>query len=449
MTPKTKPRDGVLRGGPALAIRLLFLAAALISAYLLSVSLSGGSAVGCAPGSSCDAVLKSRWGYFLGVPVSLFAILVDGALLLTTFSCSVRSNPAQRRKAWEIMIPGALLVLGAVLWFVAIQAIVLQRYCPWCMASHTCASVGAILLLLRAPMREPADKRDKESAVSPGKVAKLAAVSLALVAVLGVAQIAVAPKTYQVTTIAAATTNAAPATAITPLATNTPNVSATTSTNANVATTPPPVAPKPAGEMFGVFGGVVNVDLAQAPLWGSPKAPFKMVSLHDYSCHHCAEMHSRIAEVYRAFSNSVAVLSLPMPLDGKCNPAIPRTPPAHVNACEYARIGLAVWRARPQALAYFEDWFFEEFHRANKPPTVDAARSRAAELAGGIVALDVALRDPWVEMQIGQSIAIFRTSMTQFKNASMPQFIIGTNLVSGMLSTAQLSNLVRQYVQPN
>ena len=75
MTPKSKPRDGVLRGGSALAIRLLFLAAALISAYLLSVSLSGGTAVGCAPGSSCDAVLKSRWGYFLGIPVSLFAVL--------------------------------------------------------------------------------------------------------------------------------------------------------------------------------------------------------------------------------------------------------------------------------------------------------------------------------------------------------------------------------------
>ena len=158
MTPKTKPREGVLRGGPALVIRLLFLAAAVISAYLLSVSLSGGTAVGCAPGSSCDAVLKSRWGYFLGIPVSLFAVLVDGALLLTTFSCSARANPVQQRKTWELMIPGALLVMGAVLWFVAIQALVLRRFCPWCMASHACASIAAILLLLRAPVREPLER---------------------------------------------------------------------------------------------------------------------------------------------------------------------------------------------------------------------------------------------------------------------------------------------------
>ena len=42
---KPNPRDGILRGPTALLVRLLILVAAGVSAYLLSVSLSGGSAV--------------------------------------------------------------------------------------------------------------------------------------------------------------------------------------------------------------------------------------------------------------------------------------------------------------------------------------------------------------------------------------------------------------------
>src|SRR5436305_10091796 len=108
---KRASRDGILRGGTAAGIRLLILAAAGISAYLLSVSLSGGTAVGCGPGSACDEVLRSRWAYVLGIPVSALALVVDGALLLTTFGCGPKSTPKQRRGAWEILVPCALLVL--------------------------------------------------------------------------------------------------------------------------------------------------------------------------------------------------------------------------------------------------------------------------------------------------------------------------------------------------
>ena len=51
---KSITRDGVLRGGYATGTRLLLIAAAGISGYLLSVSLSGGRAVGCGPGFAND-----------------------------------------------------------------------------------------------------------------------------------------------------------------------------------------------------------------------------------------------------------------------------------------------------------------------------------------------------------------------------------------------------------
>jgi hypothetical protein len=137
-----------------------------------------------------------------------------------------------------------------------------------------------------------------------------------------------------------------------------------------------------------------------------------------------------------------------MPLDGKCNPGIRRTPPDHTNACAYARIGLAVWRARRSVLASYEDWFFEQFNRAHVPPTLEEATNHAAQLVGGLPALEQATRDPWIDAQLAQDISIFTISMNQFRNDRMPQFIIGSNLVSGIVPARQLSNLVANYVKP-
>src|SRR6185503_10237442 len=163
---KPTTRDGILRGGRAAAIRLLILAAAGISAYLLSVSLSGGRAVGCGPGSACDEVLQSRWAYVFGIPVSAAALVVDLALLFTSFSCGTKSTPKQRRGAWEIMVPCAVLVVGAALWFVALQAFVLHRFCPWCMAAHLCGAIGAVVLLTGVPVTSAPQRRDKDSTIS-------------------------------------------------------------------------------------------------------------------------------------------------------------------------------------------------------------------------------------------------------------------------------------------
>src|SRR4051812_43627050 len=203
---KPATRDGILRGGTAALIRLLIAAAAGISAYLLSISLSGGSAVGCGPGSGCDEVLHSRWAYVFGIPVSSLALVVDLALLVTTFSCGWKSTPKQRRGAWEIIVPCSVLVVGAALWFVALQAFVLHRFCPWCMTAHACGALAAILLLPRLPITNSAGRRDKDPAVSRSMALKLAVVAILGLALFGVAQILVAPKTYSVSTIPIALT---------------------------------------------------------------------------------------------------------------------------------------------------------------------------------------------------------------------------------------------------
>ena len=50
-----------------------------LNALLLGRRLSGGGLVGCA--GSCEEVLNSRWSQLLGIPVSVFGLLVYALLL--------------------------------------------------------------------------------------------------------------------------------------------------------------------------------------------------------------------------------------------------------------------------------------------------------------------------------------------------------------------------------
>jgi protein-disulfide isomerase len=272
--------------------------------------------------------------------------------------------------------------------------------------------------------------------VSRASALKLAMVALLAFALFAVAQALVAPKTFEVKAIPSAVTNA-PAPGIALAQTSAPPVTP--------ANTPPP-------NWLGLYGGAFKMNLNEVPMWGSPDAPRKLVSLYDYSCHVCAEMHSRIAAVAREIGPKLAVVSLPMPLDSKCNPMIRRTPPAHTNACAYARLGLAVWRTKPSAIEAYDDWFFDVFVKSEaripngQPPSYEEAKTHALQLVGDPVKFEQALHDPWIDQQIAASVALFGIGWKQYHNDRMPQFIIGTNLVSGIVDAAQLKAIAAKYV---
>jgi hypothetical protein len=207
----------------------------------------------------------------------------------------------------------------------------------------------------------------------------------------------------------------------------------------NLASLPPP-AP---GKTLDVLGGRFRLDLTKVPIWGSIDAPFKLLSLYDYTCHHCRDMHSRVAEVQRSFGGKLAVVSLPMPLDSQCNTLMRQTPPAHRDACVYAKLGLMVWKAKREAIELFDDWFFS----FQKPPPLIDVTNKAIELVGAN-AFEIAGRDPSLQEQLSTTIAIYGVSSREFRNGSMPQFMIGTNIVSGVLTTEELRRLVAKYVEP-
>jgi uncharacterized membrane protein len=385
------------------------------------VAFVGGAVAGCGPESGCDHVLHSRWSQWLGLPVSLFALACYGALLVATcwlgrpprvaafvrkphFSGTLTSaapRAAQQRKAWIVLVVGAMLILGSVLWFVGLQLVVIKHLCRFCMLVHTCGVLTAVLILKLAPVRPPpAQPKQLDSAVflPPPLVKKLALAAVAGVAALVLGQVLYTPRMFLVRPVEAGKLK--------------------------------PAEPKSTARIYQIYNGQFQFNLDEVPLIGNPQAPQAMLSLFDYTCSHCRQMHPHLLEAQKTFSNELVVVSLPMPLDSQCNPSVKVTPRPHVNACEYARLGLAVWRANRRLHHAFEAWMFAP----ENPPPLDAARQYAARLLGDTNALDTALADPWIGRQIQQTTSLYATNYLNSKNGQMPQMLIGTNLVFGNLN---------------
>ena len=418
MAAKHKPPDktSALSPGKRTLARVLIGIAILISCHLGWVSFSGSGAIGCGPESGCSEVLKSRWAYWFGVPVSLFGLAAYIGLLAATVRIAAGKPAPAQYQGWVMIWVCGILVLGGAIWFTGLQALVIKAFCPWCLTAHGAASVAALLLLSRTPFH-PLNKSSKSkgkkethspSVFKPAMAMRLTLVALAGLAILAAGQVLHQPKTF----------------AVTP----TPGAS-TVETNVQTA------------RILSLFDGRIRLNLDEVPLIGRRDAPHVMVGLHDYTCKGCRQMHHPLLELQRAFSNDLAIVSLPLPLDADCNPIVGQTPAAHVNACVYARLGLALWRIDPAVLARFNDWVFGP----TQPPSVEETTA-FAKLLVGEPTLQTALQDPWVEEQLRTSIQIFALNMQASGRTSMPQFVIGTNVVFGSMSMDELArHVTRQF----
>lgn len=364
-------------------IRLLLLIAIGVSAYLLFVSFSGSAVAGCGPDSGCDKVLQSRWSRWFGIPVSAFSVLIYAALFAATFRFGRKAEPAQQRAAWRIIIPLVVLVIASITYFVCLQIFVLKQMCPLCMTVHGAGLLASILILRSAPVRQTPDKpwqAEKQVFVPPRMAMILGIAAAAVFALFAGGQLLFKPRTYT----------------------------------------------------FQTYDGKFQFDLNDVPLIGSPKVTNAIVSLFDYTCHHCRTMHWHLNEAYARLSNKVSIISLPNPLDSRCNSNVRKTPPPHMEACDYAKLGLAVWRANRKLQHQFDDWLFTPEH----PPALVEAQQFAAKLVGSNQ-LARALQDPWVARTLQKGINIYSTNYLHLRNGNMPQLIVGTNLMGGTFSDAE------------
>jgi hypothetical protein len=282
----------------------------------------------------------------------------------------------------------------------------LKKLCPFCLATHASAAAAAILLILWAPIRNAPLPRGKTAKAVPDTSIgvkgglNIVIFAVAPLAVLIIGQLAYQRPAFQVRSIQPPQTASAP--------------------------------PSSVGRSFSILGGKFALGVGDDPTLGMTSAPHVAVCLFDYTCPHCRRLHGYLREAQNIFSNELAIASLAVPLNASCNPSIQQTKPMHADACDFARIGLAMWRISPALARQYDDWIF-----GTEPPApLASARDQASRLAGAAV-FAKAMQDPWIDQQLRRNTAIYEATFVDAHYGMLPQMFVGSVFVSGPPSSPQ------------
>jgi uncharacterized membrane protein/protein-disulfide isomerase len=347
-----------------------------ILALFLSIILSwhffkGGTMIGCGGGSPCQQVLNSQWSVIADVfPISGLAVGVYMALLAASFFISSSNEAPIQQMAWKIMVVLAGTIAGSAIWFTILQKWFIGDFCPYCMSAHVTGLLLASLIIWRAL------KRFSDAKINRMQVAGLALTGLIIAGIMAVIQLSITPTvTYR--------------------------------------------------EGKSAQNYLPAIDYRNAPIVGSPEAPYIVTLLFDYQCSHCQKIHFMLDEAVRTYNGKLAFALSPAPLNTGCNPFILRDVDAFKNSCELARIGLAVWRASREKFPVFENWMFTfESGDGWYPRGLEATKAKAIGLVGED-AFTTAMSDPWIDEYIQKCVQIYGQTL-QNGQGGIPKIIFGS-----------------------
>ena len=403
--------------------RILALVAIGTSGLLSWMSFQGATLPGCNFNSamSCDHVLQSPWSRWLGMPVSVWGLGVYAAIFGLSW---LIGRPEDRRRhfiAWRLMVPLLVVAAGAGIWFLIVQGLFLKTFCPYCVATHACGIVVALLLLPRVPQSSPTvdytwlrqmssvsvqqtgivaatgPSANRSDGLSRRHIATLLVMAtFALVTLVG-GQLIFKPKTYTVRKIVANEVANEPMIDERPItgtdATTqndqtedgtlaTDDTVATELTESSVTDNNPTTIDKYSillRERFvTLLMGQRAFNIYEQPILGDPKAPHIVVDLVSYSCKACRQMHRLLVAAKERYGDQLAIVVRPIGLSPNCNEFIYQKRPEHQYSCQYAKLALSVWLADPSKFSEIHRWLLE---REDAPP-LDEARDFAAQLVG-------------------------------------------------------------------
>ena len=389
----------------------LCFAAALGLAFLLAWHTLAGQppVVGCGGTADCRTVTSTRWAYWGPVPVILPAAALNLTVLVGLCALApLRAGRHLRRElaVWVGLVTLSLVALGAAGWFVAVQALALGRYCPLCLATHLCASLGGLLVLRLAARNVPAEGRRwwrLPAAVAAGVLTLLVGGQFVL-----------------------------------------PSVKPSTSAPIGPTALPASIqsVALPARDLV-LVDGRVHLDAAAYPVLAGSPAPTRIAAvLFDYTCETCRASHALLIATVARHNPKWALALVPTPLDPACNPAVERLRPEHVNACLYARYALAVWKAAPEKFAAYDAWLMAS--GGSEPPPIDEAR-RQAELIVGAEALRRILDAPELGQALRRAGKVYQT----LEAGEIPKLLLPHVALSGSFGSSQhLDQVLQEQLDP-
>jgi uncharacterized membrane protein len=313
-----------------------------INLFLLVRHLSNDVGVAGCGGGDCDDVLDSRWSMVFGIPVTVFGVIAYLGLLISL-----------RPRFERGLIPLLGIITGAAVWFILLQALVLKQFCVWCMTAHGIAIALLISGWFRDSLNRATGKWKQHTTV--WLVAGFSTILLAQV-------LGPVPASHRIDDAGAASRTVS-------------------------------------------FGGERDAyDVSQLPRCGPVDAKHVLVEYFDYQCAACRTMAGFLDALIARHPDQLAVILLPVPLEGSCNPFLGKIK-EHPGSCEITRMALAVWRTKPDA--------FPEFHQALLDPQSDEITPANARILAqrhlNADELAMAVKAPWIDELMYANITDWRS----------------------------------------
>jgi protein-disulfide isomerase len=199
--------------------------------------------------------------------------------------------------------------------------------------------------------------------------------------------------------------------------------------------------PADSPRLISVAGNKFRLNSRHWPLIGNPDAKYIFVEMFDYTCPHCRRTHGSIAGACKRYGDDLAIIALPVPLDGKCNSTVSSTSSQHASSCEVSRLAVAVWRVKPSAFGEFHDWLFESTGNTR----VSVARKKAEELVG-TDALTAELANPYAGQYIEKHVDLYK----RVGAGAVPKLLFPNATLTGAVSsTTTLCNTIDRELGSN
>ena len=182
--------------------------------------------------------------------------------------------------------------------------------------------------------------------------------------------------------------------------------------------------------------GRTSLNVRHWPAIGNPNAKYVFVEMFDYTCPHCRNTHKAIHGAMEKYGDDLAIICLPVPLDGKCNNRFPINNGKHHEACEVARIAIGVWRCKPSKFQQFHEWMFA----SPVARTAVAARAEGEKLVGK-EKLTAELGKPYASQYIASHVKLYQGA----GSGAVPKLMFPRKNVKGEVSSSTtLINMIAE-----